>query len=135
MDETTAVEDARDGATTPSQVVTGFVAAFGTREAARLAPYLHEDIEFQAYGDAPVHGRDAVLAIWAGVFASMAAVEFRTLNRATNGDLVIEEQVHGLGLPGRPVAPIRNMAVYRVQHGRIIEWRDYTNPEYARTLM
>lgn len=54
---------------------------------------------------------------------------------AVNGDVVIAEQIHGLALTGRRLAPIKNMAVYRLRNGRIIEWRDYTNAEYARGLM
>ncbi|WP_405864793.1 ester cyclase [Streptomyces sp. NBC_01515] len=50
-------------------------------------------------------------------------------------NLVIEEQVHGLALSGRKLASIKNMAVYRLRDGRIVEWRDYSNSAYARTLL
>jgi len=82
--------------TDPGQVVAGFVAAFASKDTARLAPFLHPDVEFESYGDAPVVGRDAVLAVWAGVFRGMAQVEFTTLHQAVSGDLVLAEQVHGL---------------------------------------
>ncbi|MEV6507842.1 hypothetical protein AB0M61_17235 [Streptomyces sp. NPDC051642] len=64
--------------------------------------------EFQNYGDGEVRGRD---------------------------NLVIEEQVHGLALPGRKLAPIKNMALYRLRDGRIVEWRDHSDSAYARTLL
>jgi limonene-1,2-epoxide hydrolase len=101
----------------------------------RLAPFLHPDIEFQAYGDAPVHGREAVLRLWGGVFAAMGEVAFSTIHQAVNGEIVLAEHVHGLALPGRQVTEIKNMAAYRVRDGFIDEWRNYTNPECARTLM
>ncbi|MGC5311793.1 nuclear transport factor 2 family protein [Micromonospora zamorensis] len=112
-----------------------FVEAFNTKDADRLAPYLHPEVVFQAYGDNEVRGRDAVLQLWAGVFGTFAEVQFTTVHQAVNGDVVIAEQVHGLGLPGRPVAPVMNMAVYEIQDGKIAAWRDYTNPEYARKLV
>jgi limonene-1,2-epoxide hydrolase len=120
---------------TPSDLVTGFVHAFAQRRVSLLEGYLHPDVVFEAYGDTPVKGRDAVLRLWGGVFGQFARVEFTTLHQAAEGDVVIAEQVYGLGLPGRALVPIRNVAVYRVQDGQIVEWRDYSNPEYASTLM
>ena len=49
--------------------------------------------------------------MWADVFPDFGQVRFETLNQAVNGDLVIAEQVHGPALPGKPLAPVRNLAV------------------------
>ncbi|MFE9611713.1 nuclear transport factor 2 family protein [Streptomyces sp. NPDC006012] len=116
-------------------IITEFLALFTQRDAGKLAPYFDEDIVFENYGDPAIKGRDRLVSMWAGVFANMAKVDFTTVHQAVDGDIVIAEQIHGLALPGRPLAPIRNMAVYRLRDGRIIEWRDYTNSEYARTLL
>jgi limonene-1,2-epoxide hydrolase len=121
--------------TDPGSVVTDFVAAFASKDIERLALFLHPDIEFEAYGNAPLTGRDAVLGLWSGVFDLFARVEFATLHQAVNDDIVLAEQIHGLGLPGRDLAPIRNVAVYRVRDGLIAEWRDYTDSAYAQTLL
>jgi limonene-1,2-epoxide hydrolase len=118
-----------------SKVIADFLALFAQKDASKLAPYFHPDIAFHNYGDPEVQGRDGVIAVWEGVFRIMERVEFTTLHSAVNGDLVFEEQVHGLALPGGKLAPIRNMAIYRMQDGQIIEWRDYTNQEYARSLL
>lgn len=117
------------------EIVEEFLSLFAKRDTDQLAPYLHPDVVFEAYGDSPLKGRDAVLALWQGVFRAMGEVRFSTIHQATDGDIVIAEQIHGLGLPGRPLADIRNMAVYRLRDGRIVEWRDYTNPQYAQTLL
>lgn len=121
--------------TDPGQLVAGFVAAFKTKDTGRLAPFLHPEVEFENYGDQPSHGREALLAMWNSVFDTFERVEFSTLHQAVNKDLVIAEQIHGLGLPGRALAPIRNVAIYRVRDGLITEWRDYTNPQHAQTLL
>ncbi|WP_121709536.1 nuclear transport factor 2 family protein [Streptomyces sp. E5N91] len=116
-------------------VIEEFISQFAHRDASKLAPYFDEDIVFENYGDPVLKGRDRLVNMWAGVLSNMEQVEFTTLNQAVNGDVVIAEQVHGLALPGRKLAPIKNMAVYRLRNGRIVEWRDYTNSAYARTLM
>jgi limonene-1,2-epoxide hydrolase len=117
------------------ELVREFISRFATRDVDQVAALMHPNIRFEAYGDAAVVGRDQVAAVWRGVFRAMAAVEFSTLLLVADGDLVMAEQIHGLALPGRSMARIRNMAVYRIEDGLIAEWRDYTNPEYARTLM
>jgi limonene-1,2-epoxide hydrolase len=116
-------------------LVREFVDAFSTKDADNLTQYLHPEVVFQGYGDAETRGRDAVVQLWKGVFANFAQVKFETVHQAVNGDVVIAEQVHGLGLPGRPLAPIMNMAVYEIRDGKIAAWRDYTNPQYAQTLL
>ncbi|MDX6264873.1 MAG: limonene,2-epoxide hydrolase, partial [Kribbellaceae bacterium] len=62
-------------------------------------------------------------------------IQFSTVHQAVNDDVVIAEQVHGLGLPGRKVAPVMNMAIYEIRDGLIAAWRDYTNPVYATALL
>lgn len=121
--------------TDADKFVREFVDAFEDKDAALLAPFLHADAVFQNYGDGEVAGRSAVLAAWTGVFGQFETVRFETLHQAVNGDTVIAEQIHHLGLAGGPVAPIMNAAVYELRDGLIVAWRDYTNPVYARNLL
>lgn len=120
---------------TPDSLIRSFMDAFEQRDASVLAPYFAEDITFQNYGDPEVHGRENLVAMWAGVFRLFERVKFETLHQATNGTIVIAEQIHGLALSGRELAPIRNMAVYEVRDGQITAWRDYTNPNHASKLL
>jgi limonene-1,2-epoxide hydrolase len=125
---------ANDNAPDNDTLIRDFVRAFNTRDADALAPYLADDVVFTNYGDRRVVGKEAVLAVWKGVFGNFERVAFETLHQAVNGDVVIAEQVHGLALPGGKLAPIMNMAVYELRDGRIAAWRDYTNSAYAATL-
>jgi limonene-1,2-epoxide hydrolase len=118
-----------------STLVRSFTDTFETRDTGKLSHYLHPDITFRNYGDPEVHGRDAVLEVWARVFANFAVVRFETIHQAQTGPVVLAEQIHHLGLPGGPVAPIMNLAVYEIEGGLITAWRDYTNPEVARQLL
>ncbi|MFG2357007.1 nuclear transport factor 2 family protein [Streptomyces sp. NPDC048521] len=122
-------------ATDNDSLVRDFVNTFNSKDAAALGPYLADDVVFHNYGDSPVEGRDAVVALWRGVFANFERVEFETVHQAVNGDVVIAEQIHGLSLPGGKLAPVMNMAVYELRDGRIAAWRDYTNPGYAASLL
>jgi limonene-1,2-epoxide hydrolase len=112
-----------------------FVEVFEKKDATLLGPYLADDIVFENYGDPEIHGRTAVVAMWAGVFRNFAGVKFETVHQAVNGDVVIAEQIHGLGFAGKPLAPIKNLAVYEIRDGKIAAWRDYTNPQKAGQLL
>jgi limonene-1,2-epoxide hydrolase len=122
-------------ATDNDTLVREFVEAFNSKDADRLAPYLHPDVVFHSYGDGEVRGRDAVLQVWKGVFSTFGEVQFETVHQAVNGDMVIAEQVHGLALPGGRLAPVMNAAVYQIRDHKIVAWRDYTNPAYAAKLL
>jgi limonene-1,2-epoxide hydrolase len=116
-------------------LVRAFIDTFAGKDAELLAPYFTDDIVFENYGDPVVRGRRALVDMWTGVFGTFAGVRFETLTQAVNGDVVIAEQIHGLALPGRPLAPIKNVAVYEMRDGQIAAWRDYTNPNQARALL
>lgn len=116
-------------------LVREFVDVFEKKDAVLLGTYFADDIVFESYGDPEVRGRAQLVEMWAGVFRNFAGVRFETLHQAVNGDVVIAEQVHGLGFPGKPLAPIRNLAVYEIRDGKIAAWRDYTNPEMGRRLL
>jgi limonene-1,2-epoxide hydrolase len=116
-------------------LVREFVATFQHKDAARLERFVDRDVVFRNYGDDEVHGRAALLQVWAGVFGQFEVVRFETVHQAVNGDVVLAEQIHHLGLPGGPVAPVMNLAVYELREGLITAWRDYTNPIYAAELL
>jgi limonene-1,2-epoxide hydrolase len=119
----------------PGALVRAFVDTFHTKDADLLADYLHPNVVFRNYGEDEVHGRDALLRVWTGVFATFAVVRFETIHQAVNGPIVLAEQIHHLGLPAGPVAPVMNLAVYETSDGLITAWRDYTNPDIARRLL
>ncbi len=112
-----------------------FIETFEKKDAALLGPFFAEDIVFENYGDAEIQGRDQLIDMWANIFRNFAQVRFETINQAVSGDLVIAEQIHGLGLSGKQVAPIKNLAVYEIRDGKIAAWRDYTDQQKARRLL
>ncbi|MEI9892847.1 MAG: nuclear transport factor 2 family protein [Chthoniobacter sp.] len=118
-----------------SLIIRRFVTGFEKKDPALLSPFLDPEIAFQNYGQAEIKGREAVLALWGKVFQNFATVRFETVHQALNGNIVIEEQIHHLALPGKAPAPIMNMAIYEIRAGLIVAWRDYTDSTYARKLL
>jgi limonene-1,2-epoxide hydrolase len=112
-----------------------FIETFEKKDSALLGSYFAEDIVFENYGDAEIRGRRDLINMWANVFRNFAQVKFETINQAVSGDLVIAEQIHGLGLPGKQLAAIKNLAVYELRDDKIAAWRDYTNPQKAGQLL
>ena len=112
-----------------------FIETFEKKDLALLGTYFAEDIVFENYGDPEIRGRLDLINMWANVFRNFAQVKFETINQAVSGDLVIAEQIHGLGLPGKQLAPIKNLAVYELRDGKIAAWRDVTNPQKAGQLL
>jgi limonene-1,2-epoxide hydrolase len=86
-------------------LVREFVQALNAKDASKATPFLHPDVVFRNYGEDEVHGREQLLQVWENVFRTFEQVKFETVNQAVNGDVVIAEQVHGLALPGGPLAP------------------------------
>jgi limonene-1,2-epoxide hydrolase len=112
-----------------------FLDTFEKKDAALLGSYFAEDIAFQNYGDPEVRGRANLVNMWAGIFRNFGQLKFETVHQAVNGDVVIAEQIHGTSLPGKPLVPIKNLAVYEIRDGKIAAWRDYTNVQYAIQLI
>jgi limonene-1,2-epoxide hydrolase len=107
----------------PGALVRAFVDVFQAKDAALLAQFVHSDVVFRNYGDSEVRGRAALVRTWEGVFGNFEVVRFETVHQAVDGDVVLAEQIHHLGLPGGPVAPIMNLAVYEIRDGLIAAWR------------
>ena len=116
-------------------LVRDFVDAFQHKDTGLLERFLDPDVVFRNYGDDEIRGRANLLRMWDGVFVRFETVRFETLHQAVNGDVVLAEQVHYISLPGGPVAPVVNLAVYEIRDGQIAAWRDYTNPVQAMKLL
>ena len=67
-----------------------------------LEEFFHPNVVFRNYGDEEVRGREALLKVWSHVFGMFERVRFETVNQATNGNIVIAEQIHELRLVESP---------------------------------
>ena len=111
------------------------VDVFEKKDTKLMKPFFHPDVVFENYGTPKIEGVKATLELWDKVFQLLETVKFETVHQVANGNLVLAEQIHHLGLKGRKVAPIMNMAIYEFKDSKIVAWRDYSDSTYNRKLL
>jgi limonene-1,2-epoxide hydrolase len=105
-------------------VISAFLAAFDDGVDA-LAPFLADDIAFQA-GELPVlHGRLAVLGFWRRLFQTYRRIEMTLVLHIVDGDMVVAEQRQCFTPRTGEIVRIDSVSVYRLQGGLIANWSDY----------
>lgn len=113
----------------PIDVVRRFCAAWSdNREVGDLASFLTDDAVYHNIPMAPVTGRDAIVQNIATVIRPGApgimSIDFRVMNIAADGGVVMTERVDVFKLPDRSFElPV--MGTFEVTDGRISAWRDY----------
>jgi len=119
----------------PIEVVRRFCAAWGeNKSATELAAFFTDDAVYHNIPMAPVTGRDAIAKNFAtfirpgnaaapGV-VPVESIDFRIINIATNGPVVMTERVDVFKLPkGSFELPV--MGTFESSDGTIKAWRDY----------
>jgi limonene-1,2-epoxide hydrolase len=113
----------------PIEVVRRFCAAWSDNvPAADLAAFFTNDAVYHNIPLAPVTGRDAIAKTIASFIRPGApgieSIEFRIINIAANGPVVMTERVDVFTLPGKSFElPV--MGTFEIGNGKIIAWRDY----------
>lgn len=113
----------------PIEVVRRFCAAWsddmGTVE---LAAFFTEDAVYHNIPQEPVTGRENIATTIASVLRpgppGIESIDFRVINIAANGPVVMTERVDVFTLPGKSFElPV--MGTFEVSGGKINAWRDY----------
>ncbi|MEY9856994.1 limonene-1,2-epoxide hydrolase [Catenulispora sp. GAS73] len=123
----------------PIEVVRRFCAAWSDNaDAAELAAFFTDDATYHNIPLAPVHGREAIAQTIATFIRPGAPgiehIEFRVINIAANGPIVMTERVDVFRLPGKSFElPV--MGTFEVTDGRIDAWRDYFDLSQFTTRM
>jgi limonene-1,2-epoxide hydrolase len=113
----------------PIEVVRRFCAAWSSNlGAADLAAFFTDDAVYHNIPLAPVIGREAIANTIASFIRPGApgieAIEFRVINIASNGPVVMTERVDAFKLPNKSFElPV--MGTFEVSAGKIKAWRDY----------
>jgi limonene-1,2-epoxide hydrolase len=113
----------------PIEVVRSFCAAWSNNAgAAELAAFFTEDAVYHNIPLAPINGRqdiaDAITSVLRPGPPGIEGIEFRVINIAANGPVVMTERVDVFTLPGRTFElPV--MGTFEVSGGKISAWRDY----------
>ena len=89
-----------------------------------LVEYFTDDAVYHNIPVAPVNGRDAIRATIEMFTTGVERVEFRVLQIAAAGDVVLTERVDVFVLPGK-IIELPVMGTFELRDGRIAAWRDY----------
>jgi limonene-1,2-epoxide hydrolase len=105
-------------------LVRRFCAAWSDGDLDTIIGYFADDAVYHNIPVAPVTGREAIRSTIAGFTASVEGVEFRLLNIAGAGNVVLTERVDVFHFPGSTLElPV--MGTFEVAGDRISAWRDY----------
>ena len=113
----------------PIEVVRRFCAAWSDNTgAAELAAFFTDDAVYHNMPMAPVTGRKAIANNIATFIRPGApgieSIDFRVINIAANGPIVMTERVDHFKLPNKSFeVPV--MGTFEVRDGKINAWRDY----------
>jgi len=124
---------------TPIEVVRRFCAAWSSNMGAvELAAFFTDDAVYHNIPLSPVTGRDAIAKNIATFIRpgapSIESIEFRVINIAANGPVVMTERVDAFKLPHKSFElPV--MGIFEVHDGKISAWRDYFDVNQFTTRM
>ncbi|MBR7839371.1 nuclear transport factor 2 family protein [Actinospica durhamensis] len=113
----------------PIEVVRRFCAAWAQDTgAAELAAFFTDDAVYHNIPMAPITGREAIAETISSFIRpgppGIERIEFRVVNIAADGPIVLTERVDVFTLPGKTFElPV--MGTFEVADGKIKAWRDY----------
>ena len=125
----TKIDHRRSQMESPIEVVRRFCAAWSDNVgAAELAAFFTDDAVYHNIPMAPITGREAIAKTIASFIRPGApgieSIEFRVINIAANGPVVMTERVDVFKLSYKSFElPV--MGVFEVRDGKISAWRDY----------
>ncbi len=113
----------------PIEVVRRFCSAWSDNvETAELAAFFTDDAVYHNIPIDPINGREAIADAIAAFFRpgppGIEGIEFRVINIAADGPVVLTERVDVFTLSGKTFElPV--MGTFEIRDGKIHAWRDY----------
>ena len=118
-----------------ADVVRRFCDLMATRDTSALRPLLADDAVYQNTGMPASVGAEAIVENLAGQFGAFPdSYEYKTINLAADGDVVLTERLDLIktptGVQGVPV-----MGTFVVRDGKITRWTDYWDTTLPGKMM
>jgi limonene-1,2-epoxide hydrolase len=108
----------------PIDVVHEFCDTWAKGDLDAIIEFFTDDAVYHNIPIAPVTGREAIRDTIAGFTAGVDSVEFRVVNIAATGSVVLTERVDAFITPTVTIElPV--MGTFEVVDGKIAAWRDY----------
>jgi limonene-1,2-epoxide hydrolase len=118
------------------QVVQEFCDLMVKRDASALRPYLADGVVYQNVGMEAASGIESVLENVAAQFAMFPdSYEYRTVNIAAEGDVVMNERVDMVKGPDGRLHGLPVMGAFVVRDGKISRWTDYWDSGLIAKMM
>jgi limonene-1,2-epoxide hydrolase len=118
------------------EIVQEFCGLMVKRDVEALRPLLADDVVYQNTGMAAASGIEAVLESIAGQFAMFPdSYEYRTVNSAAEGDIVMNERVDMIKGPDGNVHGLPVMGTFVVRDAKITRWTDYWDSGLIMKMM
>ena len=123
----------------PIEVVRRFCAAWSDNVGtADLAAFFTDNAVYHNIPLTPVTGREAIAKTISSFIRPGApgieSIEFRVINIASNGPVVMTERVDVFRLPGKSFE-LQVMGIFEVSEGKIKAWRDYFDQKQFTSRM
>lgn len=106
-------------------LVREFCEAWSKRDADLLTGYFTDDGVYHNMPLPPLEGHDAIRGFLTGFLAGVTSADFRILNLAASGDVVMTERVDVFELNDGREAAFPVMGIFEIRDGKIAAWRDY----------
>jgi len=133
------IDNRRRKMESPSDVVRRFCAAWSANLAtAELAAFFTDDAVYHNVPLEPVTGKEAIAKNIASFIRPGApgieGIQFRVINIAANGPVVMTERVDVFKLPNKSFElPV--MGTFEISNGKIKAWRDYFDTKQFTSRM
>ena len=109
----------------PIDLVRRFCAAWADGDVDALLAYFADDAVYHNMPIAPVTGKEAIRTTIEGFTTGVDKIEFRVLNLAAAGDVVLTERVDVFTTTTATTIELPVMGTFEVSDGQITAWRDY----------
>ena len=108
----------------PTDVVLRFCGFWRARDVDAIVGGVTDDCVYHNIPMDPVVGPEAIRAFIEGFTTGVDGIEFKMLNVAADGDVVLTERVDVFTYPDN-VIELPVMGTFEVRDGKIAAWRDY----------
>ena len=106
------------------QIVNDFCKAWATLNVDRVMEFFSDDAVYHNIPMKPAKGKAEIRKTIAGLLPGTESLEFKILNTAVMGSVVMNERVDSFMIRGKKIS-IPVAGVFEIAGGKIKAWRDY----------
>ena len=106
-------------------VVAALIKANEAADLDAVLAVMTDDVEYENVGMGVCRGPDEVRALLGPFFAGAGGGTWEVLAQVEQGEIVMNERIDHLSLPGGKQVDLRVAGYFEVQGDRVRRWRDY----------